>query len=510
MRWKRLDAILETLLPARFSFSPSPAAADETLAGSADLDAPCKLSTLTQPSGAGVQQEESDTIEVKFSDSRSVPFPFRGRSVRTNVFVRPEILVLRDGEELLASYEHGPIWAASSRNGTNHFRSGLTPPALPEGGMLREVFNGERFLELLPMVHWLLKICADSELEGPAPGACFIFDDPNLHWPTYGCVNYREIAARAERKNYHVSFAAIPLDTWFTHGPTAEIFRRHTGRLSLCVHGNNHSKRELARDYTGPQRAALLGQALDRIGRLERKSGLRVSRVMIPPHGACSESMLAQLPRSGFLGACISHGSIVAHNKSCAWAKCVGFKPSEMVDGCLVMPRWGLTGNTTNAILLAAFLKQPLIFRGHHQDLRDGIEILDELADTINHLGPVTWTDLTTLSQGTYQWRMNDGVCRIKPRCRKIEIQTPRSATHLVLESPGNSGWKSWRITSSDSVTEAHTGEVLALRSPANGALSIEAIITAPVPAGAHPNPPSAGGALARRLLTEGRDRILK
>ena len=153
---------------------------------------------------------------------------------------------------------------------------------------------------------------------------------------------------------------------YLVHSPrNRRIFREHPERLSLSVHGNNHTKRELGRAYSEDREGrSYCRQAIQRIERFERRTGLAVSRVMVPPYGACSEEMLAALPRYGFEAACISHGSLRFHNKTRAWTKNLGFLPSEMIEGCPVLPRWGLTGPTTNSILLAAFLKQAIILQG--------------------------------------------------------------------------------------------------------------------------------------------------
>src|ERR1019366_8149913 len=111
-------------------------------------------------------------------------------------------------------------------------------------------------------------------------------------------------------------------------------------------------------------------QAIHRIERLERAAGCEISRVMAAPHGACSDAMLQEMPGCGFESAAISHGSLRAHNKGKPWARSLGYLPSEIIQGCPVLPRWGMTGNTYNTILLAAYLGQPMILRGHHADLR--------------------------------------------------------------------------------------------------------------------------------------------
>jgi hypothetical protein len=361
---------------------------------------------------------------------------------------------------------------------------------------------------VLPLLHWVLEVCASTKFEGPPLRACFILDDPNLHWPHYGFVDFKEIAMTAARENYHVCFATIPLDTWFTHRGTAKLFRDQTKQLSLCVHGNNHTKAELAGNLSEGQRRSLLSQAIQRIERLERGAGLRVCRVMVPPHGACSEEMLADLPNCGFESACISHGSLRAHNKAKPWTKSLGVFPSEVIQGCPVLPRWGLAGATTNAILLAAFLKQPFVLRGHHQDLKDGVEVLDKLGGFINGLGPVSWSNMTGLTRTNYQWKMEGNMCRLRPLSRKVTFEVPKQATRLIIESARDACWEKWQVSSAEGLTqEVRAGEPVAMPATLNGVVSIE---TAPAPAMPveHLSHRSTTAALFRRLFTEGRDRL--
>ncbi len=400
--------MLENLLAVKFSFSPEHQLDIKgeiviTNVSQAEQRSRKIVSSLDLPQGKTASSEgELVEIDVRFTEDPLVPYPFRGRSLRTKVSSQPSILSLCRDEEPLAICELGPVWAFSEREGAKHYRSAFALPVLPVDGSLLDLLNGGRFLEMLPLLHWLREICASVSPIDPPLRACFIFDDPNLHWPRYGFVDYRQLAEQAEKQNYHVSFATIPLDTWYTHSGTADIFRKNPRRLSLLVHGNNHTRKELAQPYTEPERIFLLRQAIQRIERLERQSGLVVSRVMVPPHGACSEEMLAKFPFCGFEGACISHGSLRAHNKSRAWSKTLGFLPSEIIQGCPVLPRWGVSGDLKNTILLAAYLKQAIILRGHHQDLKDGPELLADLARLINGLGSVAWLNMTEMARSNY------------------------------------------------------------------------------------------------------------
>lgn len=509
-----LTAILESLLPVRFdSYNDNEAG----LAGKLIVEdggqrnggnQPRNIPSLSVPPGAEISDvKEPVEVTVIFADDPDAPFPFRGRTVRTKIASRAKILTPQGGEKVIAHSKDGPVWTVSNKEGVRHFRSGLPLPAVPAPGHLQEILHGERFLEMLPLLHWLQEVCGSAKYEGPALRACFIIDDPNLHWPRYGFVDYREIATRAAKENYHVSFATIPLDAWFTHKATAEVFRRNSDRLSLGVHGNDHIKWELARPYSQSERVSLLAQSLQRIERLEKKTDLQVSRVMVPPHGACSEDMLAEFPKNGFEAASISHGSLRAHNSTRAWTKTLGYSPCELIQGCPVLPRWSLTVDK-NTVLLAAFLKQPLIFRGHHQDLKGGIELLDQYAQFINSLGTVVWSNLTDLSRMNYQWQTDGKTCRLKPLSPKVTFHPAKGLNSLIIESNNNGAWGKWRVSgASGKKTEIGSGVELPLAEEFKGPITVEAV-RSPVNGEQRHKRHSAPSAILRRLLTEGRDRF--
>ena len=323
-------------------------------------------------------------VEINFLNNPSVPFPFRGRRVNTKLSADYSVLSLHDNETVLATINEKPIWLVSEIGQVKYFRSAFSLPQILPNQNFSDLFNGECFLEMLILLEFIREVTASTMYHCAPLRAGFIIDDPNLHWPRYGFVDYREIAAHARRENYHVSFATIPLDTWFTNMAPVDLFKKNSQWLSLSIHGNNHAKEELAGNYSETLRKALLLQANWRIQCLEQKTKISVCRVMIPPHGACSEEILAELPKCGFEAACISAGSLRAYNKDKPWIKTLGFSPSETIKDSTVLPRWGLTGSIHNALLIAAYLGQPMILRGHHQDLKHGVELFDEFAKFIN------------------------------------------------------------------------------------------------------------------------------
>jgi hypothetical protein len=363
---------------------------------------------------------------------------------------------------------------------------------------------------MLPVLHWLRVICASTAPQGPPLRAGFMFDDPNLHWPTYGHVDFAEMARHAKREHYHVSFATIPLDTWFTHKAAARIFADNPEQLSLLIHGNNHINSEMGREYTAEARAALMAQAIRRIERFERRTSLPVSRVMVAPGGICWEDMIAVLPEQGYEAACISHGSLRAHNKAKPWTKQLGLLPSEIIRGCPVLPRWALSNDLTNTILLAAYLNQAIILRGHQQDVKAGLEILDEAARFINSLGPVQWSDMTSLARRNYQWRQEGKVLRLLPLGRKLSIPVPEGAEELLIESPPEAGWERWQVRLTDGARlEVRAGDRLTLPTGQTGTSFQVQTTSVAFASTEKPGAALLAFAVGRRFLTEARDRWL-
>ena len=507
-----LFALLESLLPVKFGdgVEQHENVGGELLSLEQAHSARHGVSSL---SVATSQTKSADSaaygIKARFEDVMEVPFPFRGRSVESKVHAEYQPLTLLSGEKVMATGEAGPWWTVREQDGVRHYRSALELPFVPGGGVLHEAFNEFQFLAMVPLIHWLREIGNEIVFRPPPLRACYIFDDPNLHWPTYGRVKYREIAAHAERENYHVSFATVPLDVWYTHSGTAEIFRQNSRRLSLTVHGNNHTRYELAQKYTNDERLALLSQANQRIKKLERRTGLSVSRVMIPPHGACSDQMLAVLPLQGFDGACISSGSLRFHNRGQAWTRTVGFSPSEVIHGCPVMPRWGLKGPTENILLLAAFLGQPLILRGHHQDLKEGLEVLDKAARFINGLGRVFWSNLSDIMRVNYEWRVQGEVCHVRPRSREVTVSVPDRVNRVIVDSPSDimdGNWKLDAVQGNGTTRSGQFAEWAGFNSNIQR-ISLNSTFGNPMGENRGTSPPPV--ALVRRILMEGRDRLV-
>lgn len=390
------------------------------------------------PAEATSRGEEIDRIEI-CGEVPGKPW-LRHQTLKLPKAMRVEPLQLRSGAEVLGRSKAGPVWVREVVGGAFVDRVALPLPVLAPDRPVFEWFNSNTFPQLLPLLQFVREVTGEHRWNATRK-ACFMFDDPNLHAQSYGFIRYRELASRARESRYHVSFATVPLDAWFVSSRAAALFRENKAQLSLLIHGNDHLSNELARDFTENERLALLGQALRRVRQLEVRSGVEVCRVMAAPHGACRENMMRDMARSGFEAACISHGSLEYHNRKCSWSRTVGNQPAEIIAGLPIIPRFPISADILQKVLFAAYLDQPIVPMGHHQDVAGGLDVLDRLAEQINSLGGVQWTCMSEIAKTHFQWRMDAETLVVRPCSRLARISVPGGAARIRVELPPHSGF---------------------------------------------------------------------
>ncbi len=369
--------------------------------------------------------------EIRFCAAVFLPECLQNRLLRDDSCDCSAAMKAEPGDEIVAKKGDHILWIHHGQPGSSVDLVGIPPSRLLKGDYLFNHFHRDNWMRLLPILFFLQRI---TGWEFPAARACFMFDDPNLHWKSYGYVDFAKIAQHSSQHNYHVSFATVPFDGWYIHCKTVALFHANRSRLSLLVHGNNHTAKELAQN-DGNQ--ALAAQALLRIERLEKKSGLEVSRVMAAPHGACSHKMATDLLRMGFEAACISRGSIMQQNPDSVWPSSFGLNQTEFLgDGMPVIPRFRLKRGCEIEIVLAAFLGQAVIPVGHHGDLADGLELLRELAGAINSTGAVKWMDMKSIARSNFCTRREGEILHLRMYSRRIQLNVPQGLSQLCVHRP--------------------------------------------------------------------------
>jgi hypothetical protein len=404
------------------------------------------------------------------------------------------------------------VWAVQRRRDIVHHYVTLPPPELLDGSPLFTHFSGSQMGRLLALILFVRSIADDGGWDPPPLQASFMCDDPNLHSTSYGFIDYRQLIRHAAAGNYHVSIATIPLDTWFVHRSSSAMFRSQARQVSLLYHGNDHVSNELARSQSTASMHRVLSQAVGRIAGMEARTGLKVARVMAPPHGACNEMALGEMALLGFEAVCVSRGSLRHHNRAVAWSRTIGMNPCDRVAGLPVLPRFGLSVDWRNDVLIAALLRQAIVPMTHHQAMADGYGRLDEVASFINSLGKVAWGDMTTISRSLYARHQNSGTLTVRMLSNRISVAVPEGTTQIQAQrtrptdrdyemlfwrsNTGQQGWSPVVPGQDISVQEGATVEIAT-----GSASSTRAATCAQGRRGLTP--------VARRLLTEGRDRVL-
>lgn len=400
---------------------------------------PSKTLLLRLPSEAPARSRLGSV--VKFSDSNLLDSRLRRRVLAEDRELTG-CLEEDPASAVLARSDGRPVWIKRKQDTREQDIVAIAPAPLEAGEVLRDRVAVGRFLGLLPIIHFLREISeGNNTWEPPSPRASFVIDDPNLHWKTYGYLNYAELARQAEELSYHVVIATVPLDYWYSHPPTVALLKKKSRYITLTLHGNNHSRRELgsSKDLLGLRRT--LAQALRRASAFEQRTGLKVSRVMVPPHEACSENALRALAQLGYEAVSMTRPypwmpfgegmSPYAHPNGNR--PLTGWYPAELTPaGMPVLVRRVLWSH--DEIVLRSYLDHPLILYGHASELASGLGLLNEAAATVNAQPGVRWCSLTDISRSNFQVIRDTTRLTIRPFSRHILVPIPEAVSELQLE----------------------------------------------------------------------------
>jgi hypothetical protein len=483
----------------------------------AALDALIEFGGSTQASAAttaGVRglaalgPEGGDGTAVSFAIARAETADrrLRGRVFPDRRLASHQAPLEISGSETIAGFGGGPLWV---RRGSLDVAA-LAPAELGEAESLRCRLCGTRSLALLPFVELLRSLTAGNGWRPPPLRATFLLDDPNLHWPSYGYLPLPAVAEHADRHGYHLALAMVPLDARLNHPGAVSLLRRSRS-LSLLVHGNDHFGGELGREVTDQDALAVASQALRRIAAFERRTGVAVPRVMVPPHEACSEAMARALVRTGFDAITMTRPYPWAET-SPSWLAAppsarspVGWSPADSAPGLPpVLLRHPLAAplHSPAEVALRAYLDQPLILYGHHDDLRDGLDLLAERAAEIESLGEIRWASMGEIAASNFSSREGGEQLRVRPHSRRLSVEIPAGVSTLVVEPTGT--------REDESVLSGGLRVGIGEPIPVSGKERVELVLQSPSavsPSQVAP-PPREIRRLARRLAGEARDRF--
>lgn len=515
-RRRALLAALEVAFPVRFEgrgpgeLRDLGAVVDLTGGGEAELAAAAGIAALSmlapepEEEGAAAVQDLAAVPELDQSlRGAKLPDARLGTALRSGLALAPP-----GRATVLASHAGEPTWVRAGRLQT----ALLAPQELGPEEALRERLCENRSAALLPLTHFLRELTATIRWRPPAASACMLFDDPNLHWPSYGYVKLAELGRHAQAHRYHVALATIPLDAWFAHRGALRALAASEGAISLLVHGNDHDGGELGRAANEAEATALAAQALRRVEAFERRTGVAVDRLMVPPHEECSEATVRGLLRCGFEGISMTRPYPWLARPPRSWLArpaeadaLVGWRAADFTLGLPLLLRHPLSGRSAPELALRAFLGQPLILYGHHDDLREGLDVLAAGTEEVNRLGQTRWCRLGEIARGAFESRHDGSLLTIRPLSNGVRVEVPEAAERLAVEPPPSydGPWAPRLIVDGRPAAFGEPVEV-----DPGTAVAIELRTCHAVDVGTIPSPRRRPLALARRIAGEGRDRL--
>jgi hypothetical protein len=523
---QRLLAALEEAFPVRFEPRED--------GGLRELDAVLVVGAEAEPNAADAglptlrllapePSQPGETLSQRFASAGPLDRRLHGAEL-PDPRIAPALGVAERSPEratVLAYCGDAPTWTRRGSLDT----ALLAPAELGPDEALRERLCGGRSAALLPLVHFLRELTAGEGWQPPAPRATLLFDDPNLHWPSYGFVDLAALGSHARAHGYHAALAMVPLDAWYAHPKALRAMREAGGALSLVAHGNDHYGGELGRPREPGDALALTAQAMRRLRAFERRTGTPVDPVMVPPHEQCTAEIVAGLRRCGFEAITMTQPFPWLGDGAGSWlaspagsGPLTGWRPADSAERLPVLLRHPLVGRSLPELTLRAFLDQPLILYGHQGDLGDGLDVLAAAVADVDRLVPARWCSLGEIAASGFETRRVPSGLQVRLLSRQAWVEIPADAETLeIAPTPSSAhpisttaGWGPNRMGGGEEllvdgrphrfdeplpVTPGATVEV-ALRSP--DAVDVDRV----------PAPRRRALAVPRRLLSEGRDRL--
>jgi hypothetical protein len=424
-----LAAIFSVQFEPRDDLEPSGLDAAVTIGCAAPTAA--RLPILEYVRAEGDVGDRGTTVEFAVSDR--VDPRLRGRHLYETGLA--DVADRLAGGECLARDAVGTLWAARAASAQSAV---VAPNELAEHETLRDRFSAGRFLALLPLVELLRRVTDYESWARPVPRAAFLFDDPNLRWPSYGYIRFAELARHAREHNYHAAIGLVPFDSWSVSKRAAQTFRDAPSRLSLAMHGNDHTYAELAVDRPPDAASALFEQAVTRVERFERRTGLQVSRVMIPPHGLSSDEMLDAMVAAGIEALCRAPGWWHAWPRDRASGARWGMADTSL-SGAPILGRHPLReARALDEATLDLYLDQPAILYGHHYDVAEGYDVLAGAAESLNAIEGLSWGSCEAVARTNFMTRVEGDVLRVRTFARTAAVPKPRGVRTIEVELPAH------------------------------------------------------------------------
>jgi hypothetical protein len=211
--------------------------------------------------------------------------------------VQPET----SGYQSIITANRGEIFVSVIRGGVRFFLNACSD-IIDISSPAKKFFDvKEYFCSTVPIVMYLKWAFAHVCWTTVGTRGCLIVDDPLLK-PRYGFLRFRDALELMDSHNFTTTIAFIPWNWRRTNRHTVRQFQLRTDRLSLCVHGCDHTASEFAARSTAVLNRRIK-TASQRMELLFQRTSLPHDDIMVFPQGAFSPEVGRALKLNGFVAA---------------------------------------------------------------------------------------------------------------------------------------------------------------------------------------------------------------
>jgi len=291
----------------------------------------------------------------------------------------------------------------------------------------------EFFSQIVPEMMFIKYVFKDRCWHTNMNYASLIIDDPLLK-EDYGFLNYRELLREIDKHNFSTSVAFIPWNFKRTSKEVADIFKERPDKLSICVHGCDHTDNEFGVANIEELNSKVKLATRRMIGH-ENINGLKFDRVMIFPQGRFSTMAMQVLKNNNYLAAV--NTDAIPVDKSESLEISYFFESAIMVYDNFPLFLRRYPENFLDFVF-DMFVGKPVLIVTHHNNFREGYHNINDLVDKINSVSKdIQWTGVGTVIKKTYLEREDvDGTihCKIYGNTVFIKNQYERSKTYIIAK----------------------------------------------------------------------------
>jgi hypothetical protein len=335
----------------------------------------------------------------------------------------------------------GPIFLELQANGLRIFVSSNEEVVDIDQPLSRPWYDvKDHFLSAVPLLMYLKWAFRDVCWKPNEAGACLIIDDPVLKLK-YGFCDFRELDDQMREHDFATSIAVIPWNWRRTSRAMAELIRDSGGRLSVSVHGCDHTGAEFGSKavFLLDSKAAL---AKARMERHRARTEIAHDLIMVFPQGVFSLESLSALQRHEFLAAV--NTEVFPSNPapepltiSDMWSPTL----TRFGSFPFFVRRYPAHGLENFAFDL--LLGKPCLIVEHHKFFKDHGEQAISFVERLNSLNcDLKWRGLGEVLKRCYHWRMNsEGTLQVRMFASELLLrnESNRARNYEISKAEDNS-----------------------------------------------------------------------